>query len=91
VSGGLTELNLGCVFKINDYKSIHDYYSKVIIDNYFLSFLSYILYSLKRTPTKRFMKKNDPKQMKIIQNIEAVTILLFFIGPVLSYAPSHKL
>jgi len=67
LSGGLNELNFGFVFKINYYRSIQDYYSKVIIDNYLVSFLSYLLYSLKRTPTNRFIKKNEPKQIKIIQ------------------------
>ena len=72
VSGGLTELKRGLAFKIKDYKSIHDYYSKVIMDNYFYSFLNYLLYSLNRTPTKRFIKKKDPKQMKEIQKIVPV-------------------
>ena len=72
LSGGLTEKKFGFALRIIFWRSIQLYCSNVIIESYFFSFFSCVLYSLKSTPTKRFIKKKDPRHIKITQNSDPV-------------------
>ena len=90
LSGGLTEKNFDFAFRISLWRSIQLYCSKVIIESYFFSFLSCVLYSLKSTPTKRFIKKKEPRHRKRTQNNDPEIKFLSLLGPLKCWINSYR-